>query len=141
MNHIAKAFRADFKNWGLEIPPEALASREPGFIQAAGWLIQFTFGRDSRGEYLDYYASHRMTDDSHVRLYETGRRQRLASLAGMYVTNSNPEEAKRLEEAYLRRNRRIASKLAAKGFNKFSINMLLHAGLEVKATNPEADET
>jgi hypothetical protein len=140
MNQIAQAFRADFANWGLEIPPEALASREPGFIQAAGWLIQFTFGRDSRGEYLDYYASHRMTDDSHVRLYETGRRQRLASIAGMYVTSSDPGEARRLEAAYLRRNKRVARKLAAKGFNKFSINMLLHAGLDGNDTDPEADE-
>ena len=141
MNQIAQAFRADFANWGLEIPPEALVTCEPGFIHAAGWLIQFTFGRDSRGEYLDYYASHRMTDDSHVRLYETGRRQRLVSLAGIYVTSSDPGEARRLEAAYLRRNRRIARKLAAKGFNKFSINMLLHADLEGKATILEADET
>jgi hypothetical protein len=141
MNQIAQAFRADFANWGLEIPPEALASREPGFIQAAGWLIQFAFGRDSRGEYLDYYASHRMTDDFHVRLYETGRRQRLASIAGMYVTSSDPGEARRLEAAYLRRNKRVARKLAAKGFNKFSINMLLHTGLEGKITNSGADET
>jgi hypothetical protein len=140
MNQIAQAFRADFANWGLEIPSQALASREPGFIEAAGWSIQFTFGRDSRGEYLDYYASHRMTDDSHVRLYETGRRQRLASLTSIYVTSSDSGEAKRLEAAYLRRNRRIASKLAAKGFNKFSINMLLHAGLEGKASNPEIGE-
>lgn len=141
MNRIAQAFRADFANWGLEIPPEVLVSREPGFIQAAGWLIQFTFGSDSRGEYLDYYASHRMTDDSHVRLYETGRRQRLASLASFFVTSSDPREARRLEAAYLRRNRRIARKLAAKGFGKFTINMLLHAGLDGKDTDPEADET
>jgi hypothetical protein len=141
MNRIAQAFRADFANWGLEIPPELLASRVPGFIQAAGWLIQFTFGRDSRGEYLDYYASHRMTDDSHVRLYETGRRQRLASLASIFVTSSDLKEAKRLELAYFRRNRRIARKLAAKGFDKFSINMLLHSGLEGKDTDPETNET
>jgi hypothetical protein len=107
LNRIAQAFRSDFANWGLEIPPELLASREPGFIQAAGWLIQFTFGSDSRGEYLEYYASHRMTDDSHVRLYESGRRQRLASLSSFFVTSSDPTEAKRLEAAYLRRNRRI----------------------------------
>jgi hypothetical protein len=74
MNHIAQAFREDFAHWDLEIPPELLASRAPGYIQAAGWLIQFVFGSDSRGEYLDYYASHRLTDDSHVRLYANGRR-------------------------------------------------------------------
>ena len=141
MNRIAQAFREDFSNWGLEIPPESLASRTPGVIQASGWLIQFTFGRDSRGEYLDYYASHRMTDDSHVRLYETGRRQHLSSLASFFVTSSDPIEAKRSEAAYHRRNRRIARQLAAKGFEKFTINMALHAGLAGKDANSGAEET
>jgi hypothetical protein len=141
MNRIAQAFRADFAKWGLEIPPELLVSREPGSIQAAGWLIQFTFGSDSRGEYLDYYASHRMTDDSHVRLYETGRRQQLASLSSFFVTSPDPTEARRLEAAYLRRNKRIARQLAAKGFGKFTINMILQAGLDRNDTDPEADET
>jgi len=141
MNQIAQAFRADFAKWGLEIPPRLLASREPGFIQSAGWLIQFTFGSDSRGEYLDYYASHRMAEDSHVRLYETGRRQRLASLASLFVTSSDPREARRLEAAYLHRNKRIARKLAAKGPDKFTVNMILHAGLDGKGTRPKVDET
>lgn len=140
MDRIARAFRADFAHWGIEIPPASLASREPGFIQAAGWLIQFTFGRDSRGEYLDYYASHRMTDDSHVRLYAAGRRQYLASLASFFVTSLDPTEAKRLKAAYLRRNRRIARRLAAKGFDKFTINMLLHAGLAGNDADPEGGE-
>jgi hypothetical protein len=141
MNHIAQVFRDDFLNWGLEIPPESLASRTPGFIQEAGWLIQFAFGSDSRGEYLDYYASHRMTDDSHVRLYESGRQQQLSSLASFFITSSDPIEAKRCEAAYHRRNRRIARQLAAKGFEKFTINMALHAGLARKGANTGAEET
>ena|SRR5665648_346278 len=140
MNHIAQAFRDDFLNWGLEIPPESVASHTPGFIQEAGWLIQFTFGSDSRGEYLDYYASHRMTDDRHVRLYETGRRQELASLQSFFVTSSDPLEAKRLKSAYLSRNRRVTRQLVAKGFRKFTINMALHAGLAGKNTDVEANE-
>jgi len=141
MNRIEEAFREEFANWNLEIPPELLASRTPGFIQEAGWLIQFAFGSDSRGEYLDYYDSHRMTDDSHVRLYESGRRQHLSSLASFFVTSSDPIEAKRCEAAYHRRNRRIARQLAAKGFEKFTINMALHAGLARKDAYSGAEET
>ncbi|CAN5896237.1 hypothetical protein BH24GEM1_BH24GEM1_01820 [soil metagenome] len=70
-----------------------------------------------------------MTTDSHVRLYVSGRRQQLAVLASMFWTSEDPKEAARLEAAYYRRNRRIARSLAAKGFNKFTINMTLHAGL------------
>ena len=103
-------------------------------------LPQALFFLFYRREYLDYYASHRMTDDSHVRLYETGRRQHLASLASFYKTSSDPMEAKHLEAAYLRKNRRIARSLAAKKLDKFSLNMLLHAGLVGKSTTREGDE-
>ena len=129
MNRIADAFRQDFENWGLELPAADLRRRRLGYIQSQGWLIQYAFDRNRSGEYLDYYASHRMTDDRHVRLYASGRRQRLAALASMCLSSENPKEAARLEVAYYRRNRRIARSLTAKGFGKFTLNMALHAGL------------
>jgi hypothetical protein len=129
MERVVEAFRRDFANWGLELPSADLQSRRAGFIHEQGWLIQYVFGRNHFGEYLDYYASHRMTSDSHVRLYANGRRQRLAVMASAFFTSEDPREAARLEAAYYCRNRRIARSLAAKGFNKFTINMALHAGL------------
>jgi len=126
VSRIAEMFRADFELWGLEIPREALASRQPGFIQKAGWLIQYTFASNYRGEYLDYYASHRMTNDRHVRLYESGRRQSLAVLQELCPSSSDPSEAHRLKLAFFCRNRRVARKLIAKGFDKFTVNMELH---------------
>lgn len=68
MERIAEAFREDVANWRLDLPSDALHARRPVFIHARGWLIQYVFGRNRIGEYLDYYASHRMTTDSHVRL-------------------------------------------------------------------------
>lgn len=127
---IAEAFQRDFAHWGLHLPSEDLALRRAGCIQSHGWLIQYRFGANQHGEYLDYYASHRMTDDSHVRLYANGRRQHLAALASMFRTSSDPAEAARLEAAHLRRNRRVARALATKGFDKFTVNMALHTGLE-----------
>lgn len=129
MESIAEAFRRDFANWSLEIPVADLNARRAGFIHTQGWLIQYVFGQNRMGQYLDYYASHRMTTDSHVRLYANGRRQRLAVIAGMYFTSEDPQKAAELEAAYYRRNRRIARVLAAKGFDKLTINMSLHAGL------------
>jgi hypothetical protein len=70
-----------------------------------------------------------MTDDTHVRLYANGRCQHLAAMTGMFRTSSDPAEAARLKRAYLRRNRRVSRTLEAKGFDKFTINMALHAGL------------
>jgi hypothetical protein len=60
---IAQAFKKDFAHWGLELPLELLESRQAAFIHSEGWLIQYKFGRDKRGENLDYYACHRMTSD------------------------------------------------------------------------------
>ena len=129
MERIAEAFRKDFATWGLDLPSATFPSRRSGFIHAQGWLIQYVFGRNRSGEYLDYYATHRMTDDSHVRLYASGRRQNLMALVSMFFTSEDPKEAARLEAAYYRRNRRIARSLVTKGFDKFTINMGLHAGL------------
>ena len=140
MNRIAEAFRSDFAQSGLEIPAGSLASREPGFIQSGGWLIQFSFGNDSRGEFLDYYASNRWTEDSHVRLYATGRRQQLASLASAYSSNGDPADEKHARAEFHRKNRRVARKLCAKGFDKFTINMFLHAGLAENDADPETDK-
>lgn len=129
MRTVGESFRRDFAHWGLALPENAVRERRPGFIHEGGWLIQYTFGRNRHGEYLDYYATHRMTDDQHVRLYATGRRQALAALTSAFLTSADPNQARRLEAAYYRRNRRVARQLVAKGFDKFTLNMSLHAGL------------
>jgi hypothetical protein len=141
LNQIAQAFKTDFAHWGLELSLELLKARQAGFIQAEGWLIQFTFGIDRRGEYLDYYACHRMTIDSHVRLYESGRRQNLATLSDFLIQSPDPVEAKRRETAYYRRNGRVARQLAAKGFDKFTINMALEAGLVGREADASTEDT
>jgi hypothetical protein len=129
MKRIAEAFRHDFTNLGFEIPSADLQSRRAGFIHAKGWLVQYVFGRNRFGEFLDYYVTHRMASDSHVRLYANGRRQYLAVIVWLCPWSEDPREAARLEAAFTRKNRRIARSLVAKGFNKFTMNMSLRAGL------------
>jgi hypothetical protein len=130
MERIAEAFRQDFANWGFEIPSADLQSRRASFIHAQRWLNQYVFGRNRFGDFLHYYGTHRMTSDEHVRLYANGRRQHLAAIAPWCLTSKDPRKAARLEAAYYRKNRRIARSLVAKGFNKFTMNMSLRAGLE-----------
>jgi len=48
-------------------------ARRNGYISKAGWLIQYCFGKDETDEYMDYYTTHRMTTDSHVRIYADGQ--------------------------------------------------------------------
>lgn len=129
MDQIAPAFAKRFRHWDITIPPENLESRTAGHLSKGGWLIQFCFGIDDGGNYLDYYAAHRMTDDQHIRLYSDGKSLELEALHGMYATSDDHQESERSKERYVESNRRIAKALAEKGFTLFTMNMYLRAGL------------
>ena len=128
MRRIEAAFEEAFAPWGITLPPEDVARRQRGTLFRDGWAIQYCFGADSRGEFLDYYASHRMTDDSHVRLYANGDAVTLPSIESMYIAPPDPAAAKEAESAYLTRNREIAELMIAKGF-ALDINAALRSDL------------
>ena len=116
MDKIETLFNATFANWNICLPPEDIALRERGKIVQTGWAILYLFGTDESGEYLDYYASHRMTDDQHVRIYADGRREKLPAIQAFRLVSEDPEEDVRLEAEYYAKNQRIAEMLEAKGF-------------------------
>lgn len=127
---ISERFADTFRTWKLRLPLEDVHARRAGFIAEAGWLIQYCFGDAAAGPYLDYYAAHRMTDDSHVRIYEDGRTVDLPALWGMRLCSDDPVEERRLEQDYVRHNQEVAQTLFDKGFDRFTINMALHAGFD-----------
>ena len=128
---IADIFAKRFAHWEIILPEKDIKTRSGGYIQCAGWLIQYCFGKDGRGlEYLDYYAAHRMTDDSHRRIYEDGREESLPALSSMYLVSDDPVKAKEIKDDYEARNRKVVELLSEKGFDKFTLNMFLHAGLD-----------
>ena len=48
MNLIAETFAKHFKHWKISLPDEDLKNRRSGYIQNAGWLIQYCFGKDEK---------------------------------------------------------------------------------------------
>lgn len=116
MRRIEEHFRQRFQVWRIELPREAVDSRQRGKILEAGWTIWYQFGSDEDGEYLDYYSSHRMTNDSHVRIHEDGRVESLESLWELRPTSKDPDENARLENEFWEHNERVSSLLEAKGF-------------------------
>ena len=100
------------------MPDDSLANKTCGEINEAGRTIQFLFGTDDKGEFLDYYATHRMTNDRHVRIYADGETVDLPTVSDMivYPKGSTPEDEKRIEADYYAENRRVAELLKAKGF-------------------------
>lgn len=77
MREIERCFNDDFVPWGISLPPEHKRNRRRGKSVEAGWAIWYLFGSDEKGEYLDYYASPRMTNDRHLRIREDGFEEHL----------------------------------------------------------------
>ncbi len=116
MNEIKSQFDSAFSPWEISLPAEALAIRSRGKIVNSGWAIWYLFGSDDKGEYLDYYASHRMTDDRHVRIYASGKNLQLPTVSSFRPVSDDPDEDARLQAEYLAENQRVAEMLEAKGF-------------------------
>lgn len=113
---IERRFNETFSNWNIRLSPKDVTDRRRGKIVEAGWAIWYLFGSDERGEYLDYYASHRMTEDEHVRIHADGHTEYLPTIAGMRLVSQDPEEDVQLKAEYLAENQRTAKMLEAKGF-------------------------
>ena len=67
---------------------------------------------------LDYYSSHRMVGDDHIRIYADGTTESLPALCSFYTmpAGCTPEQEKRIREEYAAKNRQIAEELEEKGF-------------------------
>ena len=120
MNRIAEVFNQTFAHWQITHPVEAIEAHQRGEIRAAGWTIRYLFGEDENGEYLDYYASHRMTNDRHVRIYANGSVEQLEAIQEFMIfpAGSTKEQEKEIERKYFKENQRIHAALSMKGFLK-----------------------
>lgn len=80
VNRIGEVFNHTFAHWQISLPAGSIEAHQRGEIRGAGWTIRYLFGEDENGEYLDYYASHRMTNDRHVRIYANGSIEHLEAI-------------------------------------------------------------
>ncbi len=113
---IVEMFNKSFRHFDIKLPEDIIESRGGGCICNRGMMVKFLFGSDKKGEYLDYYSAHRMTNDSHIRIYADGTTKNLPALIEMRLGSDDPAEDARLEEEFLEKNRRINDMLAEKGF-------------------------
>jgi hypothetical protein len=105
-----------FANWDIRLPEGAVELEDPGVIRQSGWAISYVFGNDARGPYLEFYATHRMTDDRRVRIYSSGETQPLEALQTMYAYDPRiPGAQERAAKENRKRNMQIAKELEARG--------------------------
>jgi hypothetical protein len=112
---IETLFADYFKHWGLELPAGAVERKEPGEVRGEGWTIRYVFGSDERGDYLDFLATHRMTNERHRRLRETGEAEGLPSPWDFYAYDGTEPDRRRKEAEYFAHNRQVYDLLREKG--------------------------
>lgn len=117
-NPLATQFAERFSPWSIKLPFHDLERRRSGKIAFNGWWIQYYFGEDRRGEYLDYLAEHRlMSGGEHVRIYTDGGTQHLPALPSFEPVSDDPVENQKLQAEFIAQQREVSAMLAAKGLN------------------------
>jgi hypothetical protein len=116
IDRIREVFAEHFQPWGVTLPLRAAETREAGAIHHRGWNIRFFFGSDDAGEYLEYYATHRMTNDRHIRIRENGDVAPLRAIPQFYVFDSEtPGGEERARKEYLEETTAIKAELEEVG--------------------------
>ena len=128
---IAEAFNRRFAAFGISIQPEDVALGARRAIGERGWGIRLRVDPDDAGfPSLEYYATHRMTSDEHVRIWADGHVESLDAIYEAYVFDPKvpgSEEAARTR--YLRHNREVADRLRERGlYPDGDINAFLRTG-------------
>ena len=112
MNLIKQCFDEKFRAWQIQFPLKDLTTRQSGAIYQDGWTIRYTFGREGERAYMDYFASHRMTNDTLNRIYSDGTFEQRGFCLEFYLAND--AQAKR---EYLRHNRAFYALVKALGLD------------------------
>jgi hypothetical protein len=108
---ISRQFAESFSGWDIALPPGAEAAEARGVIFKDGWRVNYIFGRSDE-KYIEFYATHRMTEDDRQRIYESGKVESLDTVQGMYMYDpkvpGSEEEARRRN---LEHNQRVDEEL------------------------------
>lgn len=107
---IKRAFDEAFGRWGIVLPEDDLQGRRQGSIAKGGWSINYRFGAEGGVEYLEYFAAHRMTNDTLNRIYEDGR-QEVVGYCQVFYLADDP----RAERDYTEHNRRFYEEVKSRG--------------------------
>jgi len=78
MRKAIEAFEKEFALWGLTLPARDVVDRQGGHSERHGWSLDYSFGTDAFGEYLEYHARRAVPDEPvverHARVYANGEK-------------------------------------------------------------------
>lgn len=114
---IQECFNAQFETWHITLPADDVRERRGGHIFSSGWHIGYVWGAAGNDEYLEILAQHRMTNDRHTRIYESGRIDELPAAHDFFShpQDAAPEQIATAEREYFAHNARVNAELRARG--------------------------
>ncbi len=78
MRKAIAAFEQEFSQWGLSLPAQDIVDRQAGHMERHGWSVDYSFGKDAFGEFLEYHARRAVANEPvverHARVYHNGER-------------------------------------------------------------------
>jgi hypothetical protein len=128
---IAEAFNGYFANFDIRIAPGDVVVGSRQETRKRGWRIDFRVLPDDAGfPSLEFYATHRMTNDRHARIWADGHLEELDAIREFYGYDPKvPGSKDAAKKEYLRHNRMVAEQLRAAGlFPDGDINAFLRTG-------------
>lgn len=112
-----RQFSEHFAAWRIAIPAEDARQRRAGVIEKHNWIVRYAFGRDERGEFLDFESSHRMDDGARMRLRAGERPESFGGVAYVHVERpGNPLYGRRWAAAMRAHNIAFHENLRRRGF-------------------------
>jgi hypothetical protein len=128
---IAETFNGYFANFDIRIEAGDVVVGSRQEIRKRGWWIAFRVLPDDAGfPSLEFYATHRMTNDRHSRIWADGHLEELDAIREFYGYDANvPGSEDAAKKEYLRHNRMVAEQLRVAGlYPDGDINAYLRAG-------------
>lgn len=81
---IKHVFDRRFAAWSIELPPGITRDQRPTSIHKNGWTINYRLVTEAGAEVLEFFVSHRMTNDTLNRIYSDGREELLGYCRQFY---------------------------------------------------------
>ncbi len=107
---IRQIFDRRFAQWGITLPAEHPDKNQRGAIAQNGWTIHYRFGAAEGLDYLEFFASHRMTNDTLNRIHADGREELLGFCQEFHAAGSTEAE-----RAYYEHNRKFYEDVKRRG--------------------------
>lgn len=108
--NVKQVFEQKYAAWNLILPLEQLQVPSLGTISNHGWTIHFRCVID-HGEYcLEYFASHRMTNDTLNRIYTDGREEVIGYCQEFFLSGDA-----QAEQAYFEHNQKFYEDVKQRG--------------------------